>query len=149
MPDDLSKRSSGVGVSSRSRAMTDRMSGRTAFERIALLLQGGGALGSYLAGLYKAHAEADLHPDWVAFGAGTFSIEGRRGIAASPTETSPASVERGFAAGRQDRPLPPGILAMIGLAPELTLARRARIIIVSVPTLVAWQIGAGCSLARA
>jgi hypothetical protein len=143
MPDDLSKRSSGVGVSSRSRAMTDRMSGRTAFERIALLLQRGGALG------YKAHAEADLHPDWVAFGAGTFSIEGRRGIAASPTETSPASVERGFAAGRQDRPPPPGILAMIGLAPELTLARRARIIIVSVPTLVAWQIGAGCSLARA
>ena len=33
---------------------------------IALLLQGGGALGSYQAGVYEALAEADLHPDWVA-----------------------------------------------------------------------------------
>jgi NTE family protein len=39
---------------------------RTPFERIALLLQGGGALGSYQAGVYQALAEADLHPDWVA-----------------------------------------------------------------------------------
>jgi NTE family protein len=30
------------------------------------LLQGGGALGSYQAGVYEALAEADLHPDWVA-----------------------------------------------------------------------------------
>jgi predicted acylesterase/phospholipase RssA len=37
-----------------------------AFERIALLLQGGGALGAYQAGVYQALAEADLHPDWVA-----------------------------------------------------------------------------------
>jgi len=36
------------------------------FERIALLLQGGGALGSYQAGVYQALAEANLHPDWVA-----------------------------------------------------------------------------------
>ena len=36
------------------------------FEQIALLLQGGGALGSYQAGVYQALAEADLHPDWVA-----------------------------------------------------------------------------------
>jgi NTE family protein len=40
--------------------------GRTPFEQIALLLQGGGALGSYQAGVYEALAEADLHPDWVA-----------------------------------------------------------------------------------
>src|SRR5215471_16511042 len=40
--------------------------GRTPFERIALLLQGGGALGAYQAGAYEALAEADLHPDWVA-----------------------------------------------------------------------------------
>ncbi len=39
---------------------------RPPFERIALLLQGGGALGSYQAGVYQALAEADLHPDWVA-----------------------------------------------------------------------------------
>ena len=39
---------------------------RPDFERIALLLQGGGALGSYQAGAYQALAEANLHPDWVA-----------------------------------------------------------------------------------
>jgi NTE family protein len=39
---------------------------RTPFEQIALLLQGGGALGSYQAGVYQALAEADLHPNWVA-----------------------------------------------------------------------------------
>ena len=36
------------------------------FEQTVLLLQGGGALGSYQAGVYQALAEADLHPDWVA-----------------------------------------------------------------------------------
>jgi NTE family protein len=39
---------------------------RPPFECIALLLQGGGALGSYQAGVYHALAEANLHPDWVA-----------------------------------------------------------------------------------
>jgi NTE family protein len=39
---------------------------RPEFERIALLLQGGGALGAYQGGVYQALAEADLHPDWVA-----------------------------------------------------------------------------------
>jgi len=39
---------------------------RTPFEQIALLLQGGGALGSYQAGVYEALAEAGLQPDWVA-----------------------------------------------------------------------------------
>src|SRR6195256_6151471 len=39
---------------------------RPPFERIALLLQGGGALGSYQAGVYQALAEANLHPDWTA-----------------------------------------------------------------------------------
>ena len=31
-----------------------------------LLLQGGGALGSYQAGVYQALAEANIYPDWVA-----------------------------------------------------------------------------------
>ncbi|MBV8192574.1 MAG: patatin-like phospholipase family protein [Alphaproteobacteria bacterium] len=39
---------------------------RPDFERIALLLQGGGALGAYQAGVYQALAEAGLQPDWVA-----------------------------------------------------------------------------------
>ncbi len=37
-----------------------------AFETKALLLQGGGALGAYQAGVYAALAEADVLPDWVA-----------------------------------------------------------------------------------
>jgi NTE family protein len=36
------------------------------FEQTVLVLQGGGALGSYQAGVYQALAEANLHPDWVA-----------------------------------------------------------------------------------
>ena len=40
--------------------------GRPPFERIALLLQGGGALGAYQAGVYQGLAEAGLHPDWTA-----------------------------------------------------------------------------------
>jgi NTE family protein len=39
---------------------------RPPFERIALLLQGGGALGAYQGGVYQALSEAGLHPDWVA-----------------------------------------------------------------------------------
>jgi NTE family protein len=39
---------------------------RPPFECIALILQGGGALGAYQAGVYEALAEANLHPDWIA-----------------------------------------------------------------------------------
>jgi NTE family protein len=36
------------------------------FERVALVLQGGGALGAYQAGVYEALAESGIHPDWIA-----------------------------------------------------------------------------------
>jgi NTE family protein len=39
---------------------------RPPFECIALLLQGGGALGAYQAGVYEALAQSGVHPDWVA-----------------------------------------------------------------------------------
>ena len=39
---------------------------RPPFECIALVLQGGGALGAFQAGVYQGLAEANLHPDWVA-----------------------------------------------------------------------------------
>jgi NTE family protein len=45
---------------------TRRAHSRPPFDCIALLLQGGGALGAYQAGVYEALAEAKLHPDWVA-----------------------------------------------------------------------------------
>src|SRR3954447_26129773 len=39
---------------------------RLPFDYIALLLQGGGALGAYQGGVYEALTEADIHPDWIA-----------------------------------------------------------------------------------
>jgi NTE family protein len=50
----------------RRRSKSHRIPNRPPFECIALLLQGGGALGSYQAGVYEALAEANLHPDWIA-----------------------------------------------------------------------------------
>ena len=50
--------------------MTQRSSGprsdRRFEKQIALVLQGGGALGSYQAGVFEALAEFDYQPDWVA-----------------------------------------------------------------------------------
>jgi NTE family protein len=37
-----------------------------AYDRVALVLQGGGALGAYQVGVYRALDEMGLHPDWVA-----------------------------------------------------------------------------------
>lgn len=34
-------------------------------DRVALVLQGGGALGAYQAGVYQALHEAGMEPDWV------------------------------------------------------------------------------------
>jgi len=45
---------------------SSKVRARPPFEQIALLLQGGGALGAYQAGVYQALAEAHLEPDWVA-----------------------------------------------------------------------------------
>jgi NTE family protein len=39
---------------------------RLPFEHIALVLQGGGALGAYQAGVCEALAEAGINPDWIA-----------------------------------------------------------------------------------
>jgi len=36
------------------------------YHRIAMVLQGGGALGSYQAGVYEGLANAGIHPNWVA-----------------------------------------------------------------------------------
>jgi NTE family protein len=43
-----------------------RQKDRPPFDQIALLLQGGGALGSYQGGVYQALEEANIRPDWVA-----------------------------------------------------------------------------------
>ena len=58
--------------------------GQTGCDRIALVLQGGGALGAYQAGVYQALHEAGLEPDWIA----GVSIGGINGaiIAGNPPE---------------------------------------------------------------
>src|SRR6516225_2840832 len=50
------------------RAMAARTVSRSSRETptVALILQGGGALGAYHIGAYQALAEHDLHPDWVS-----------------------------------------------------------------------------------
>src|SRR4030081_1284789 len=59
--------------------------GQPPFEQIALLLQGGGALGAYQAGVYEALSEAGVHPDWVA-GISVGAINAAL-IAGNPPET--------------------------------------------------------------
>ena len=49
----------------RARIGPQNLRDRLPFECVALLLQGGGALGAYQAGVYEALAESGLHPDWV------------------------------------------------------------------------------------
>lgn len=61
-----SRKGSPTPVGPTSKRKTHVPAQRPPFERIALILQGGGALGAYQAGVYQALAEADLHPDWVA-----------------------------------------------------------------------------------
>ena len=53
-------------TSNRTARKSHRQLARPPFECIALLLQGGGALGAYQAGVYEALSEAHLAPDWVA-----------------------------------------------------------------------------------
>ena len=91
---------------------THRSLPRPPFENIALLLQGGGALGSYQAGVYQALAEADLHPDWVAgisIGAINCAL-----IAGNPPERAGRAAAR--SSGRRS-PQPP-----LGL-PDLVVGR--------------------------
>jgi NTE family protein len=84
---------------------------RPPFDCIALLLQGGGALGAYQAGVYEALAEAGLAPDWVA-GISIGSINAAI-IAGNPPENRVAKL-RQFWEGVTTSPLGPH--ADIGLS---------------------------------
>ena len=52
----------------------------------ALVLQGGGALGSYQAGVYEGLAEADIHPSWVAVAQSGAPSEQAASLTAIPTK---------------------------------------------------------------
>jgi NTE family protein len=94
-----------------------RVTERPPFERIALLLQGGGALGSYQAGVYQALAEANLHPEWVAgisIGAVNSAL-----IAGNPPETRVEKL-REFWEAVSSPPLGVPYLKSIEIADEFT-----------------------------
>ena len=55
-----------AAISQKAGSKSSTRSRRPPFERIALVLQGGGALGAYQGGVYQALSEANLHPDWVS-----------------------------------------------------------------------------------
>lgn len=66
---------------------------RLPFECVALVLQGGGALGAYQAGVYEALAEANINPD---------------GSPASPSAPSTQPSSRETSRPVPVRPRPPG-----------------------------------------
>ena len=102
------------------RNRTSRVRTRPPFECIALLLQGGGALGAYQAGVYQALAEADLHPDWVAgisIGAINAAI-----IAGNPPEERVAKL-RAFWEGITTNPLFDWTAVADRFAPKGDIAR--------------------------
>jgi NTE family protein len=95
---------------------------RPQFECIALLLQGGGALGAYQASVYQALSEANLHPDWVAgisIGAINSAI-----IAGNPPEQRVVKL-RAFWEGITANPLFDWAAAADQFAPKGDLARSA------------------------
>ena len=97
-----------------------RARSRPLFECIALLLQGGGALGAYQAGVYQALSEANLHPDWVAgisIGAINSAI-----IAGNPPEQRVAKL-RAFWQGITANPLFDWAAAAGQFAPKGDVAR--------------------------
>lgn len=96
------------------------MERRLPFECIALVLQGGGALGAYQAGVYAALAEADIDPDWVAgisIGAINAAI-----IAGNAPDQRVAKL-RALWEGITANPLPDWGIASDALLPKGDLAR--------------------------
>lgn len=51
---------------SRSKSATNHKVSLPSYETVALVLQGGGALGSYQAGVYQGLADAGIEPNWLA-----------------------------------------------------------------------------------
>jgi NTE family protein len=102
------------------RNRSSRALSRPPFECIALLLQGGGALGAYQAGVYQALSEANLQPDWVAgisIGAINSAI-----IAGNPPEQRVAKL-RAFWEGITANPLFDWVAAADQFAPKGDVAR--------------------------
>jgi NTE family protein len=104
----------------KSHSKTHQLLERPPFECIALLLQGGGALGAYQAGVYEALAEANLHPDWVA-GISIGAINSAIIAGNAPAER--VSKLRAFWEGISANPLLDLITAIDALTPKGDLVR--------------------------
>src|ERR1700733_11703831 len=78
-------------------------------KRIALVLQGGGALGSYQAGVYEALAASAYQPDWVA-GISIGAINGAI-IAGNPPEQRVARLRQFWESITTRWPFPVGGVA--------------------------------------
>jgi NTE family protein len=84
------------------------------FEVVALVLQGGGALGAYQAGVYEALSEAGIHPNWIAgmsIGAVNAAI-----IAGNPPEARVDRLRQFWTQVTADGPWPGAGNACINLA---------------------------------
>src|SRR3954467_3405098 len=114
MPDDA------LSEPRRSVSRHRRPTGRPPFECIALLLQGGGALGSYQAGVYEALAEAGIPPDWVA-GISIGAINSAIIAGNAPNER--VAKLRAFWEGITANPLLDWAIAVDALTPKGDLAR--------------------------
>ena len=93
---------------------------RLPYECVALVLQGGGALGSYQAGVYEALAEVEVYPDWIAgisIGAINAAI-----IAGNPPEERVAKLW-GFWETITDKPWSDWTTMFEYLTPKTDLAR--------------------------
>ena len=88
---------------------------RPPFDCIALLLQGGGALGAYQGGVYQALSEAGLDPDWIA-GISVGAINAAI-IAGNPRETRVERLRQFW----QRVSSPPGWGRTPGIVPQASL----------------------------
>ena len=93
---------------------------RPPFECISLVLQGGGALGAYQAGVYEALAEIDLELDWVA-GISIGAVNAA--IIAGNTPKERVSKLKGFWESITANPLLDWAASSEHLAPQGNLAR--------------------------
>ncbi|KUM05184.1 patatin-like phospholipase family protein [Chromobacterium subtsugae] len=87
------------------------------YQVVALVLQGGGALGAYQAGVYQGLAEANLHPNWVAgisIGALNAAI-----IAGNPPETRADKLEQFWNTISRQPLLPPSPHNLLDLGQTL------------------------------
>ena len=91
--------------------------GAPPFECVALVLQGGGALGAYQAGVYEALGEANINPDWVA----GVSIGAINSAIIAGNETQRAGREAAAPFGRRSPPIP----CSTGLLPPIPSLQRA------------------------